>query len=229
MKPILSALATAVLIAGSMLLGGGAAQATTCPAGYHFNDVGNGTGFCASNPTGGVGGGTGVSNGGGGGGSYGAPMAPPVKQAPSAPVYQAPPAYNPPPAYRAPAGNAPVRGTAPQIQAPPVQNHAPAPVRAPQAPAAGYTPAYTAPGETAVQHTQGVGANPVTGSVAEAGAVPADAPATAAPAIVLPANEAQAVDALRSAAATAEQKSAALAVVTGRIGAVLDKTLANRR
>jgi hypothetical protein len=233
MKPILSALATAVLIAGSMFLGGGAAQATTCPVGYHFNDIGNGTGFCASNPSGGGTGGPMVFDGGGtGSGSYGEPMAPPVKQAPSAPVYQAPPAYNPPPAYRAPAGNAPVRGTAPQIQAPPVQNHAPAPVRAPQAPAAGYAPAYTAPGGTAVQHTQGVGANPATGSVAEAGATPADVPATAAPAIVLPANEAQAVDALRSATATAPEKDAALAIVKTKINAVLDeaigKALSNR-
>jgi hypothetical protein len=227
MKPILSALATAVLIGTSLLLGGGAAQATTCPAGYHFNDIGNGAGWCAPNPSGGVGGGSGTVNGGGGGGSYGAPMAPPVKQAPPAPVYQAPPAYNPPPAYQAPAGNAPVRGAAPQIQAPPVQNHAPAPVRAPQAPAAGFTPAYTAPGGTAVQNTQGVGANPATGSAAEAGAAPADVPADA-PAIVLPVTEAQAVDALRSATATAPEKDAALAIVKAKVESVLDLALSRR-
>jgi hypothetical protein len=222
MKPILSALATAVLIAGSMFLGGGAAQATTCPAGYHFNDIGNGVGFCASNPSGGGTGGPIVFDGGGGGGSYGEPMAPPVKQAPSAPVYQAPPAYNPPPAYQGQTGNTPVRGTTPQIQAPPVQNHAPA---------VGYAPAYTAPGGAAVQPTQGVGANPATGSVAEAGATPADVPADA-PTIVLPANEAQAVDALRSATATAAEKDAALAIVKAKVESVLDeaigKALSNR-
>jgi len=218
MKRTLSVLGTTALVGISLTFGAGPASAGTCPAGQGWNAMGGGAGFCAPVFSGG---GTGSGSGsstvvGNGGNSTGA--------APAAPAPQAP-VFNAPAPYKAPV-YAPVPAQ-PRIQAPPVQNHAPAPVRAPQAPAAGYTPAYTAPG-TAVQNTQGVGANPAAGAVAEAGAAPADVPADA-PAVVLPVTEARAVDALRSAAATAEQKSAALAVVTDRIGAVLDKALANRR
>jgi hypothetical protein len=222
MKRTLTVLGTTALVGISLTFGAGPASASTCPAGQGWNAMGGGAGFCAPVFSGGgIGSGSGsytvVGNGGNSTGA--APAAP----APQAPVFNAPAPYKAPVYAPVPVQAPPAQ---PQIQAPRVQNHAPAPVRAPQAPAGGYTPAYTAPG-TVVQNTQGVGANPATGAVAEAGAAPADVPADA-PAVVLPVTEAQAVDALRSAAATAEQKFAALAVVTDRIGAALDKALANR-
>jgi hypothetical protein len=223
MKRTLTVLGTTALVGISLTFGAGPASASTCPAGQGWNAMGGGAGFCAPVFSGG-------GTGGGIGGNGSVDLGGGNTTVPQAPVFNAPAPYKAPVYAPVPAGNAPVRGTAPHIQAPPVQNHAPGaptPVRAPQAPAAGYAPAYTAPGGTAVQPTQGVGANPATGAVAEAGAAPADVPADA-PAVVLPVTEAQAVDALRSAAATAEQKFAALAVVTDRIGAALDKALANR-
>ncbi|MET1154510.1 MAG: hypothetical protein ABWX72_09920, partial [Arthrobacter sp.] len=130
MRTLLRAVLGCTVMAGA-LFAATPAQATTCPAGYHFNDMGNGAGWCAPNPSGGGTGGPTTVNGGGGGGSYGAPMAPPVKQAPPAPVYQAPPAYNPPPAYQAPKAPAYVAPAPAQVNVPA------APVPAPNQPVKG--------------------------------------------------------------------------------------------
>lgn len=115
----------------------GAAQAGTCPAGYHFNDFGNGAGFCAQDPSGGGTGGSTVSYGGGGTTpSYGEPMAPPVVKQPSTPVYapapvQAPPAAPRPAPYVAP--KAPARQAPAYVAPVPV----PAQVNVPATPAQG--------------------------------------------------------------------------------------------
>lgn len=215
MKRTLTVLGTAALIGGSLVLGAGPANAGTCPAGQHWNEMGGGAGFCSPD-----------ASGGGTGGSVTIDLGgtnPPAPQAPAfpnpnghqAPVYQAPPVRVPVPQQPAPPALAPVR------------------VPAPQAPASGYAPAYSAPGGSTVQkNAQGVWVDPATGAVADAGLVAEaeaasldiEAPA-AAPAAVLPVTEVQAVEVLRSVTATAPEKEAALAIVKARIDDVLGKAL----
>lgn len=80
MRSTRTAVLASVPLAALLVFGtAGPAQAGTCPAGYHFNDFGNGAGFCALDATGGETGGPMVSDGGSGNtSSYGEPMAPPV-------------------------------------------------------------------------------------------------------------------------------------------------------
>jgi hypothetical protein len=207
MKPILSALATAVLIGSSLLLGTGAATAVElppCPPNHTMVVDASGTvGTCVRNP------------------------APP----PTAPI------------ACSPDGNTclwngtPPRGPAPaNVPAPPPYKPLPqAPVAVKPPVAVPAAPAHNAvPGAGPAQGSYQSGQPAGTGTTvpAQQAAAPADAPVGAAPAIVLPANEAQAVDALRSATATAAEKEAALAIVKTKINAVLDeaigKALSNR-
>lgn len=64
-KALAAAQATGLLAIGVLTLGAGAANAATCPAGYHWNEMGAGPGFCSKDPSGGgTGGNTGVDLGG---------------------------------------------------------------------------------------------------------------------------------------------------------------------
>ncbi|HEX9086119.1 MAG TPA: hypothetical protein VF867_01170 [Arthrobacter sp.] len=118
MKRTLTVIGTAALLCSSLLLGAGPANAGTCPAGQHWNDMGGGAGFCSPD-----------ASGGGTGGSV------------TIDLGGAPPAgTGSPPVYQAPVGSAPVRGAAPQIPAqmpvyvpaaPPANSPAPAAPRAP--------------------------------------------------------------------------------------------------
>lgn len=139
MRTLLRTVLGCTVMAGA-LFAATPAQASTCPAGYHFNDMGNGAGYCASNPSGGGSGGPTTVNGGGGGGSYGEPMAPPVAKQPAAPVYgpapvQAPPAAPGPAPYVAPKAPAYVAPAPAQVNGPA------APVPAPNQPVKGVAPA----------------------------------------------------------------------------------------
>lgn len=227
MNRILASLGTTAILGSSLLFGAGAANAGTCPAGQHWNEMGGGSGFCSPDASGG---GTGAN------GIYTAPGGT-TAPAPQAPVFQNP---NP---YQAPVyGNAPApaprsmqlpAAPGPAVQAPVTGNR---PDNAPAAPLQGpsWTPAGnggpTTPAQTPQSITPVPGEAPVEGQKPAPAAAPAEASASA-PAAVLPTTEVQAVAALRSATATPAEKDAALAIVKSRIDAVLtsalDKALTN--
>jgi hypothetical protein len=242
MKRGISALASAALLGGSLFLGGGAAQAAGCPAGSHWNDMGNGAGWCAQDPSGGGTGGNTVYNG---GGSPQAPAPAPIQ----VPVYKdpvwTPPANNIPPMYsgpapQAPALNAPKAPTnaapkaptnpAPQQQAP--ARTAPGAGGTNRAPAAGQPSVYTAPGGQAVaKNTQGIWVDPSTGIAADAGVAAEAEQATADPAAEAQQKaeqEAQAAQALQAAKVASVAKAADTAIVKRQIEAALNKALDNR-
>lgn len=74
------------LLGGSMLMGSGAANASTCPAGQHWNEMGGGSGFCSPDASGGGTGGNGSVDLGGGTST----------SAPVAPIFTNPNPYTPP-------------------------------------------------------------------------------------------------------------------------------------
>lgn len=198
MKRILSAAGTTVLVGGSLLLGTGPATAVELPP-------------CPPNHT------MVVDASGTSGTCVKNPTAPPT-----APIACSPDGITclwdgTPPRAPAPAN----------VPAPPPYKplpQAPAPAR-PQvaAPAAPARPAL--PGAAPAQ--AGTPARAM-GVPAQQAATPAEVPAEAAPAIVLPATEAQAVDTLRSATATAPEKEAALAIVKAKVESVLELALSRR-
>lgn len=117
---VAAALATLPIAGVIALTGAGIASAATCPAGYHWNDMGNGAGWCAQD-----------ASGGGTGGSItytDAPVAAPVPQAPAMPQ---PPAYQPPVfAPLPPPPPAPVKPAPVHVKPAPAQNiPAPAPAQ----------------------------------------------------------------------------------------------------
>lgn len=132
----------AVPVAALLALGGaGAAQAGTCPAGQHWNEMGGGAGFCSIDATGGGTGGPVTIDLGGGAipPSYGEPMAPPVVNRPAAPVYGPMPAPAPPAQYSPPTANIPA-----YVAPTPIRNQAPAApaqVQVPNQPVKGAAPA----------------------------------------------------------------------------------------
>lgn len=106
----LSSVAVVVpLMFGSLLMGAGTANATTCPAGTHWNEMGAGVGFCSPDASGGGTGGDVIIDLGG----------QPNSPDPVAPEFPAPAPYVPP-----------LIGVAPV--APVIAQPAPAPAPAPQ-------------------------------------------------------------------------------------------------
>jgi hypothetical protein len=142
---------TAVPIAALIAIAGAeAAQAGTCPAGFHWNDLAGGAGFCSENPSGGGTGGNTSVDLGGSGGAYGAPLPPPVVKAPAGPVY----VPGPPVGYQPPAQNAPANVPVPAPAPVPAQGNgqpAPAPASRYQAPASDYTAANSGAGAGAAE------------------------------------------------------------------------------
>lgn len=218
------ALASAALLGGSLFVGAGAATAAACPAGFHWNDMGNGAGWCAANASGGgTGGGTSVDGGGQKQGPIGQIVMPP--QAPDAPAWT-PPVYAAPPVYHPTAPQAPA-WTPPQAQAPTYN-----------APVAGGTGTFVAPGtgQAIERNPQGQWVDPATGAAADPQvAAAADQAAAAAPAAeaktpeaaarVKAAQEKVAAEKAQKAKADAVQKAAEIAIDRVQIEAAVTKAL----
>lgn len=212
MHRTLTALGTTVLIGGSLLLSTAPAQAVempSCPPSMHLvMDPGStSTGSCVPNP----------------GPAPTAPIASGNNWSiwAGTPSYApAPPPVQPPPHKPLPAPAIPeVPGQAIQVptrEAPPGSVVGGDNRTEPSWTPAGADPAAPV-GETLQSQTPVEGQAPVQ----------EQAPAMLAPAAATPATEAQAVDALRSATATAAEKSVALVIVKTRIDAVLSKALDN--
>lgn len=213
MHRALTVLGTSALLGASMLIGSPAfaADMPGCPPGMHLVMTSANTGNCepdaAPAPTAPI-----VS------GNNWSIWASQPSYAPGPPPVQ-PPAYKPLPAPAAPE----VPG---RVIQPPAGEARPGSAVAGSSTGPNWSPtgagaaragtgAATA-GETLQSQTPVEGAAPVQ----------EQAPAEAPPAVVMPATEAQAVNALRSATATAAEKTAAMEIVKARIDAVLTSALA---
>lgn len=216
-----SALASAALLGSSLFLGAGAANAITCPAGYHTITMG-GVSDCMPNASGG---GTGGDTTYDGGGQKQAPIGQIVMppQAPDAPAWT-PPAYTPPPVYRAPAPQAPA------YNSPVAGGYI--------APAAGGSDTFVAPGtgQAIERNPQGVWVDPATGAPAapeaaaaanqaEAAAPAGEAKTTEAATQVKAARARIAAEKLQKTKADAVQKAAEIAVVRVQIEAAVSKAI----
>lgn len=131
---IAAALATLPVAGVIALTGAGVASAATCPAGFHWNDMGNGAGWCAQD-----------ASGGGTGGSITYTDKPVAQPVPQAPVMPQPPAYDPPVYAPLP--------PPPPVQTRPMPAPAPAPVNVRPAPAQNVPAQAPAPAQIAKERS----------------------------------------------------------------------------
>ena len=207
MKSAHTALAAAVLLGGSVLLGTAPANAIdmpTCPPAMHLvMDPGStNSGTCVADPA--------------------PPPTAPIASGNNWSIWAGTPSYAPGP---------------PPVQPPPYKPlPAPAAPEVPgqviQVPAGEARPGSVVAGGNRTgpnwspEGTDAPSAETLQAVTPMAGQATVEEPAPATPVVVLPATEGQAVAALRSATATHAEKDAATAIVTAKITAVLDQAIA---